>query len=128
MQVAIALIVAADESAVLLGLRPDHKAHGGLWELPGGKMESDETPWQGLCRELKEELGIMPLNGSLIRELTYTYPDYTVNLKTFKVSSWQGQIYGREGQVCRWVSKADLVNYPMPEGTQRVLTEIGFLA
>ena len=30
----------------------------GLWSLPGGKLESRETPRQAACRELKEETGI----------------------------------------------------------------------
>ena len=42
----------------LLAQRPAHKHQGGKWEFPGGKVESGETPLQGLSRELHEELGI----------------------------------------------------------------------
>ncbi len=29
-----------------------------LWELPGGRLDEDETPQNGLARELKEELDV----------------------------------------------------------------------
>jgi mutator protein MutT len=46
------------EGRLLLGRRPDHKRHGGLWEFPGGKVESGESDQQAVERELSEELGL----------------------------------------------------------------------
>ena len=38
--------------------RPAHKRHGGLWEFPGGKIESGESLLDAARREMREELDI----------------------------------------------------------------------
>ena len=48
-----------DEDKFLIGRRkPDNKNHPDLWELPGGKVEDGETPWEAINREWMEELNI----------------------------------------------------------------------
>jgi len=54
--VAVALIDA--KGRVLLAERPSEKHLEGLYEFPGGKIESTESPEEALVRELDEELGV----------------------------------------------------------------------
>ncbi|MEI8270208.1 MAG: NUDIX domain-containing protein [bacterium] len=46
-------IITNEQNQILLCLRNDSD----LWNLPGGGLESGETPWQGVTREVKEETG-----------------------------------------------------------------------
>jgi 8-oxo-dGTP diphosphatase len=43
---------------VFLARRAANLNHGGLWELPGGKVEAGEEPAAALVREIREELGL----------------------------------------------------------------------
>ena len=47
-------IIIDSRKRVLLCHRRDYD----LWNLPGGGMEGNETPWGGLIREVKEETGL----------------------------------------------------------------------
>lgn len=49
---------------LLVGLRPMHKRHGGLWEFPGGKLRAGETLAEAAARELEEELGLTAIQVS----------------------------------------------------------------
>ena len=55
----VAAAIVDGEGRLLLRLRPLDKQHGGLWEFPGGKVESGETPGLALVREIEEELALM---------------------------------------------------------------------
>ena len=55
-QVAVGVI--CRHGLLLAAQRPDEKPLGGYWELPGGKLEANESPEEALRRELAEELGI----------------------------------------------------------------------
>jgi len=54
-----ALICARNTHRFLLLQKCEGK-HAGRWGLVGGTNHSDESAWQGLCREIEEELGLLP--------------------------------------------------------------------
>lgn len=59
MRVVSGLAVDVNNPGILMGLRgPYPTMRPDLWELPGGKVDSNETPVEALCREWKEELGV----------------------------------------------------------------------
>jgi 8-oxo-dGTP diphosphatase len=50
--------VVHDDSGRLLLIQRDHDPHGGLWSLPGGRIEPGESAEQALVREVREETGL----------------------------------------------------------------------
>jgi len=84
-----------------LGGGPFH----GLWEFPGGKIASHETPLEALSRELAEELGIEVTTCAPFMNLRHEYEDRVVTIEFFIVSAWNSEPVGREGQALRWVPR-----------------------
>ena len=55
-----ALFISAKTGQALYCLRAPYKTHKLTWSLWGGMLDGDETPKEGLFRELEEEMGFVP--------------------------------------------------------------------
>ncbi|MEY3201738.1 MAG: hypothetical protein RIR70_1288, partial [Pseudomonadota bacterium] len=65
--------------------------YAGYWEFPGGKVEPLETPYEALCRELNEELGIRVLRANPWVTREFEYEHAHVRLNFFEVSEFAGE-------------------------------------
>ena len=93
---------------VLIAQRPAGKALAGRWEFPGGKLHAGEEPFDGLVRELREELGVEVRDARRLVRYSHDYPDRTVWLDVWVVTDWIGSPAGLDGQALKWVSPAAL--------------------
>jgi ADP-ribose pyrophosphatase YjhB (NUDIX family) len=51
------MVLTPDESEILLVKRAPNITQGDKWDMPGGFLDRDETLYEGVKRELKEETG-----------------------------------------------------------------------
>jgi len=56
-------VLLSDDRGRVLLVEPTYKDY---WELPGGAIEADESPYAAAVRELKEELGLPVQPGRLL--------------------------------------------------------------
>lgn len=109
---------------ILMGLRPMGKKRGGLWELPGGKVDEFEEPRAALEREWKEELDLDVVAGDFIAstildvEVTLFIELYEVRLKSHVYTiknnahtqvTWKDPRHAMEYEPC---SPAYYLHYP----------------
>jgi 8-oxo-dGTP diphosphatase len=104
------------DGRVLLAQRPEGKPMAGLWEFPGGKVETGERPEETVIRELEEELGIVVKEACLapLTFASHTYPDFHLVMPLYVCRRWDGTVTPKEGQSLAWVRPNRLREYPMP--------------
>lgn len=111
--VAIALV--RPDGRVLLQLRPQGKAHAGLWEFPGGKVEEGETFEQALAREIEEELGIRFEPRELVEIAQAADPATTpIAITLFACRNWFGEPAALDAETIGWFAAEELAALAMP--------------
>ncbi|MBP2484696.1 8-oxo-dGTP diphosphatase MutT [Rhizobium leguminosarum] len=120
--VAACALIDAD-GRILLAQRPEGKSLAGLWEFPGGKVESGETPEETLVRELEEELGINTKIACLapLTFASHSYETFHLLMPLYICRRYEGIPQGREGQALKWVRPQALRDYPMPPADEPLI-------
>ena len=114
------------DARVLIAQRPAGKPLAGLWEFPGGKIETGERPENTLIRELKEELGVI-VDETCLAPLTFashSYPDFHLLMPLYVCRRWQGTVTPLEGQTLAWVRANRLREYPMPPADEPLIAHL----
>jgi 8-oxo-dGTP diphosphatase len=114
------------DGRVLVAQRPEGKQFAGLWEFPGGKIETGETPEASLIRELKEELGI-DTSSSCLAPLTFVshaYADFHLLMLLYVCRKWQGTAQPLEAAALKWLRPRDLRKLPMPPADEPLISPL----
>ncbi|MGM9857527.1 MAG: (deoxy)nucleoside triphosphate pyrophosphohydrolase, partial [Candidatus Limisoma sp.] len=64
----------------------------GLWEFPGGKIETGETHEMAILREIKEELGVSINVEKFLCTTEYDYPSFHLTMHCYVCSIKSGDI------------------------------------
>jgi 8-oxo-dGTP diphosphatase len=123
--VAACALVDAD-GRVLLTERPAGKSMAGLWEFPGGKIESGERPEETLIRELNEELAIVVREPCLapLTFASHAYEDFHLLMPLYVCRRWDGIVTALEGQRLAWVRPNRLRDYKMPPADEPLISHL----
>ncbi len=106
----VAALVTDHTGRVLLTRRRADQPMGGLWELPGGKVEAGESPRRALARELDEELGCASRVGAVYEVVHHAYPRFELVMIVYR-AELLGTPSAREVEALCWVVPADLPAY-----------------
>ena len=106
--IAVACAIIEHQGKVLVTQRGFHKAEGGLWEFPGGKLEAGESPQVCIVREIAEELALSIEPYHTLPSVTHHYPQKTIRLIPLLCHWTGGQLHLHEHQAYLWLSAPEL--------------------
>jgi A/G-specific adenine glycosylase len=109
----VAAAVIQRDGLVLIARRPRDGLLGGMWEFPGGKSEPSETLPECLRREIMEELAARIEVGAELGVYKHAFTHFKVTLTAFRCSLDGLEPQPLEAEEIRWVSPAELDQYPM---------------
>ncbi len=111
---------------VLIARRKPDAVLGGYWELPGGKIETGESPQQCLSREFEEELGVIVQVHDALPIIEFAYDHAHVRLHPFHCAPAPDSPAPRNLHVAehRWVQAEDLMHYQFPPANVPLIEEV----
>jgi 8-oxo-dGTP diphosphatase len=109
--VAIAL-VRSNPPRLFAARRRSDKRHGGLWELPGGQVESGESEEDALCREIQEELTLEVELVARLGEATVSAGPLDIRMAVHVCRRWTGEIRLVDHDASMWLTAATLESVP----------------
>lgn len=120
----VAAIIGTPERILACQRRVD-SPHPLRWELPGGKVETAESPEQALQRELREELGIEATVGQLVGmvERQRQSPP-SLRIRFFEVRLWSGSLQHDHFNALQWGSARELLELDLLEADREILERL----
>ena len=108
---------------VMLVLRDDKPSIicPNMWDLPGGHVESDETPAECIVREMLEEIEVNVEGCELFK--VYEFSDRTEHVFIKSVEFDVERLVLHEGQMLRWFSREEMVKTELAYGFNEVLED-----
>ena len=115
-----AVVVLSENGRWLVQRRAASGLLGGLWEFPGGKVESGERPEDAARRELREETGLNVRDLRFRGVVHHAYSHFSVELHVY-----EGRVDRERPRHAvpgrRWVTRSQLHRLPIPKATEKVV-------
>ncbi|PLX98625.1 MAG: (deoxy)nucleoside triphosphate pyrophosphohydrolase [Desulfuromonas sp.] len=112
------------EGQILLTRRPAGKRDAGKWEFPGGKLGPNESPEDGLQRELLEELNLPARIGKIYQVVHHIYDWGAVLLLFYDCHPLSDKIENRDVAEHRFVLLDKLAEYDILEADWPVINQL----
>ncbi|CEQ20307.1 (deoxy)nucleoside triphosphate pyrophosphohydrolase [Paraclostridium sordellii] len=104
----VAAIIENENKEILCALRSPEMTLPNMWEFPGGKVEENESLFEAIEREIKEELDCDIKALEVFNDNTHDYGNFVVNLISIKCTLVGGVPMASEHSKLIWLKRENL--------------------
>ena len=121
-----AALIFDDQNKIIITRRPEGSHLGGMWEFPGGKIESGESAEQALVRELAEELALDIKVGTLYFQNVFEYNEKFVDISFFMCTQTDPAQEPQAVETAEWrrVRLIELEQFEFPPADKEVVRQL----
>ncbi len=113
-----------DSNGRLLLVRRANPPGEGMWSIPGGRVEPNETDEAAVTREVSEETGLSVTVGRLVGSVERAAPNGVFLIFDYECQVTSGVLQaGDDASDVRWVDSATLATLPTADGLLQALSE-----
>lgn len=109
------------EGLYLIQRRPEKGLLGGLWEFPGGKVDSGESEQEALVREIREETSLQVRVKDRIARVNHAYTHFKITMTAFTCEWVSGEAQTHAATENTWVKPEQFGDYAFPRANLKVL-------
>lgn len=110
-----------EDNKILVTKYGESNRKSGYYDIPGGKIENEETSEMTAIRELKEETGITAQNLKYKGKMKVEYPDRIFIFDIFLSHEYSGNLGTLEKNIPEWISIDELLK------KEKILSNIALL-
>ncbi len=104
---------------ILITKRAPQGLLAGLWEFPGGKIETGEEARTACQREIREEVGIEVQVTEHLTQIKHAYTHFKIVMEVFKCRYISGKVTLNGPVDYKWLKPDELKNFAFPRANHK---------
>ena len=117
----VSAVIRDGNGRLLIVQRPARGLLGSLWKFPGGILNPEEPPKEGLARIARKELGIEIGVGSPLAAVKHAYTHFRITLTAFSCTLREGI---PTGSPWRWAGTGELEELPFSKADRLIARSV----
>jgi A/G-specific adenine glycosylase len=113
-----------DEGYIFIDRRQENGLLGGMWEFPGGKIETGETPQEAIKREIRKEMNLNIEVGDFFMEVRHAYTHFKITLQVYHCLYKNGEPKLTVATDWRWVKPEELRYYAFAASNKKIIQKL----